>query len=94
MFDFKKLVSKCLRDIADKIDGGSSEVSEQEAMDILKVISHQVLSKEQACKYLNMSRAKFDMLVAQKKLPKGRKRVGFRELCWYKDELDKCKFRK
>ena len=60
MFDFKKLVVKYLRDTADKIDAGTSEISETEAVDILGVISHQVMSKEQACRYLNLSRARFD----------------------------------
>ena len=38
MFDFKKLVVKYLRDVADKIEGGTSEITETEATDILKVI--------------------------------------------------------
>ena len=88
MFDFKKYVAKCLRGIADKIDAGTSEITEQEAMDILKVVAHESMSKEQACNYLNMSRSRFDELVRAKKLPKGRKQVGFKELCFYKDELD------
>lgn len=88
MFDFKKLVVKYLRDIADKIDAGTSEISETEAVDILGVISHQVMSKEQACRYLNLSRARFDDLVREKKIPRGKKRVGFKELVFYRDELD------
>ena len=88
MFDFKKLVVKYLRDVADKIDAGTSEISETEAVDILGVISHQVMSKEQACRYLNLSRARFDDLVREKKIPRGKKRVGFKELVFYRDELD------
>ena len=57
-------------------------------MDILSIVAHEPLSKEQACRYLNISKRKFDYLVADKKLPKGRKRVGLKELCWWKDELD------
>ena len=85
-----QLVAKLLRDTADKLDAGSSELSASEAMDIASLLSHEIMSKEVACKYLNMSRAKFDIYVKQKKLPKGRKRVGFKELGWYKDELDSC----
>ena len=88
MFDFKRLVVKYLRDVADKIDAGTSEISETEAVDILGVISHQVMSKEQACRYLNLSRARFDDLVREKKIPRGKKRVGFKELVFYRDELD------
>ena len=36
---------------------------------------------------LNMSRSKFDTLVKEGKLPKGRKEGGFKELKWYVDEL-------
>ena len=45
-------------------------------------------SKESACKYLNISRATFDNLVRDGKLPKGHKEVGFKELSWSKYELD------
>ena len=91
MFDFKKLVAKYLRDAADMIDADSCELGETEAMDILKVIAHRPMSKEQACNYLNMSRSKFDSLVNEGKLPKGRKRVGLKEKSWWQDELDMCK---
>lgn len=85
----KKLVTKLLRETADKIDSGNCELSESEAMDIMSVLSHQVMSKEDACLYLNLSRSRFDDLVREKKLPKGRKRRGFKELVFYKDELDR-----
>lgn len=83
----KKLVIKLLRETADKIDAGTCEISESEAMDIMSVLSHQVMSKEDACIYLNISRSRFDDLVREGKLPKGRKRRGFKELVFYKDEL-------
>jgi hypothetical protein len=52
---------------------------------------YRVLSKEDASKYLNISYSKFCKLVDAGKLPKGRKRTGWKELCWYADELDKYK---
>lgn len=88
MIDFKKLVAKYLREVADRIDSEECELSKTEAMDILSVIAHEPLSKEQACNYLNISRSRFDSLVAEGKLPKGRKRVGLKELSWWQDELD------
>jgi predicted DNA-binding transcriptional regulator AlpA len=88
MFDFKSLVVKYMRDVADKIEVGTSEISESQAIDILRIVAHEAMSKEQACSYLNLSRARFDDLVREKKLPKGKKRVGFKELVFYKDELD------
>lgn len=47
------------------------------------------LSKYQACKYLKVSRATFDNYVKAKKIPNGRKQIGFKELFWYKKDLDK-----
>lgn len=79
-----------LREAADKIDAGTCELSESEAMDIMSVLSHQAMSKEDACIYLNLSRSRFDDLVREGKIPKGRKRRGFKELVFYKDELDSC----
>lgn len=85
-----KLIVKYLREVADKIETGNCELSETEAMDIMSVLGHQVMSKEDACIYLNLSRSRFDDLVREGRLPKGRKRRGFRELIYYKDELDRC----
>lgn len=87
----KRQIVKAFKETADKIEAGNCELSESEAMDIMSVLSHQVMSKEDACIYMNMSRSKFDDLVREGKLPKGRKRRGFKELVWYKDELDRYK---
>ena len=84
-----KLIVKLLRETAEKIDAGTCELSESEAMDIMSVLSHKVMSKEDACIYLNISRSRFDDLVREGKLPKGRKRRGFKELVFYQDELDR-----
>lgn len=91
MLDFKKLAVKYLREVADKISDGSSEISESQAIDVLRVIAHEAMSKEQACNFLNLSRSRFDDLVREKKIPKGQKRTGFKELVWWRDELEMCK---
>lgn len=88
MLSLKSLVVKYLRDTADKIDAGNSKLTESEAMDIMRVIAHESLSKEQACRHLNIRRSRFDDLVREGKIPKGRKVVGYTGLVWYKDELD------
>lgn len=84
----KENIIRLLRETASKIEAGNSELSEQEAMDIMRVLCHQAMSKAQACRYLNLRRAQFDNLVRAGKLPKGRKVVGYNELRWYRDELD------
>ena len=83
----KKLLIKELRNLADKLDAGTSSISKVEAMDILGVVIHQAMSKEEACVYLNCSRATFDNAVRDGLIPKGRKLRGRKELIWYKDEL-------
>lgn len=77
-----------LRDAADKIEADTCELTEQEASQVMEVLSHIAMSKESACSYLGLSRSRFDELVRTGKLPKGRKRRGFKELVYYKDELD------
>lgn len=82
-----KWISKTLSEIADKIDSDTCELTEEQAMHIMSSIGHEVMSKDSACSYLNISRSKFDSLVAEGKLPQGRKRRGFKELVFYKDEI-------
>lgn len=86
-----KLLTKELEKTIDKLNAGTCELSDDEMIEIMQVISHQALSKEQACSYLNMSRSKFDELVKLGILPKGKKQRGFKELRWYKDELTEYK---
>lgn len=86
----KEKVTKLLRKTADNIDAGNSALSDDEATDILKILCHRALSKAEACRHLNVGRSKFDDLVREGRLPKGRKRMGFKELVWYEDELDGC----
>lgn len=83
----KKLLIKLLRETANKIESNNCELSDQEMTDIMGIMSHRVLSKEQACSYLNLSRSRFDDLVREGRIPKGRKRRGFKELIWFEDEL-------
>ena len=84
----RKYAAKILREAADKIDAGTCELDEDQVMDIASAIGHQVLSKDEACSYLNLSRSRFDDLVREGKVPKGKKRRGFKELIFYKDELE------
>lgn len=89
-----RMVVKGLRDTADKIEAGNCELTESEAMDIMSAVAHHSMSKDSACGYLNhMSRSRFDELVREGKIPKGRKVRGYKELRWYQDELDAYKMR-
>ena len=77
MLDVKNLLSKELRKVADKIDTGTCEMSVDEAMNIVNMLTHEPLSKEESCKFLNVSRPTFDLHVGLGNIPKGRKRKGF-----------------
>lgn len=83
----KRMLVKLLHEIANKIDNGTCELSEDEAMQLFDEISVEPMSKEQACEFLNISRSKFDSLVRSGKIPPGIKRTGFKELVWYKKSL-------
>ena len=91
MFSLNKLIAKELRKLADKFDAGTTEADETQVMDIMNLLTHVPMNKETASEYLNMSRSKFDTKIAEGIIPKGRKRVGSRQLIWFKDELDKVK---
>ena len=81
-----------LERIIDDIDAGNSNLDEEEAIKVAKFIKEVArtdtpMSKYQAYTYLNISRAKFDGLVREGKIPKGRKIPGWKELVWYKRDL-------
>lgn len=82
-----RLIVKLMRETADNIEVGNSNISDEEATDILSVIAHRSLSKEEACSFLNLSRSRFDDLVRLGRIPRGKKLRGRKELIWYEDEL-------
>lgn len=88
--NIRKHFTNLLREIADKIDAGNSELDEEQAIQLIELIAHQPLSKEQAARHLHMSTSKFDKLIREGWFPKGKKKLGWKEKIWYKDVLDKC----
>lgn len=88
-----QLVKQLFLSIVDNIDAGNSNISEQDCIKIINVIKEyadtdEELSKYQAYTYLNISRANFDNMVREGKLPKGKKIAGFKELRWSRKEID------
>lgn len=81
------MLLRLMKETISKIENDKCEMSEDEASKLIELFSHQSLSKVQACEYMNLSRSRFDDLIREGKIPKGRKRKGFKELVWYKDEL-------
>ena len=94
MNNLNKLVATKLRELADKFEANTSEATEGQLLDILSIIGHERMSKEQAANYLNMPINTFNIYISRGIIPKGRKEVGFKELTWYKDELDKVKYKR
>ena len=88
-----KIIRDLLEKIIDDIDAGNSNIKEDEAIEIVKVIKSYTdktkrLSKYQACQKLNVSRATFDNLVREGIIPRGEKVMGFKELFWEERTLD------
>lgn len=55
------------------------------------IATYVLMSKYQACQYLNVSRATFDNYVREGNLPRGKKEAGFKELFWTQKDLDEFK---
>ena len=89
-------LSKTLRKLADDVDAGNTNASEEELIEICDMIGfvtnpESKLSKYQAIKFLGISRATFDNYVAKGLIPKGMEQQGFKEKFWYKRDLVKFK---
>ena len=89
-------IKKLLLSIVDDIDAGNTNADEEELIEVAKVLKEMVrkdmpMSKYQAYTYLNLSRATFDNMVREGKLPPGKKVAGFKELQWFKKDLKKSK---
>lgn len=85
-----KIIRNLLDKIVTDIDAGNSNITEDEGkqiVDLLSSINEPRLSKYQACEYLNVSRATFDNLVREGKLPHGSRQIGFKEKFWKKSEI-------
>ena len=88
-----KTLTELLSKVIEDINCGNSNISDEEALKLTDVIKSftdktERLSKYGAYTYLNISRATFDNLVKEGKLPKGIKLAGFKELFWIKKDLD------
>ena len=88
------MIKKYLLKLVDDIDAGNSNITEEEAVELVDTLKRLTdrqkrLSKYEACRYLNISRATFDNYVREGKLPRGTKEAGFKELSWTIKELDR-----
>ena len=87
-----QVIKRLLLKIVDDIDAGNSEMSEKELYEVTDLLKRynfrdKYISKYQAFTYLNIRRAKFDNLVREGVLPRGKKVEGFKELQWSLKEI-------
>lgn len=88
-----KIIREILSKIINDIDAGNSNITDNDAMELTKILKSytdktQKMSKYQACRYLNVSRATFDNYVREGLLPRGAREAGFKELFWTQKDLD------
>lgn len=87
MNKFTKTIRNLLASKIEDMDAGNSNIDEESAIAILKVIDDSTninkrVSKYKACQLLHISRATFDNYVREGKLPRGEHTIGFKELSW------------
>lgn len=88
--NLKDYLVKYLRELANNIEADNSNITEEQASDILGSIAHIELKKAEAARFLNLSVRTFDRRVHDGIIPPGRHNINHKELVWYKDELVGC----
>ena len=89
-----KIIRELLLKIIDNIDSGNSNIDDDDALSIIEMLKKYTdrdikMSKYMSCRYLNVSRATFDNYVREGKIQRGRHEIGFKELFYYKKDLDR-----
>ena len=89
-----KLIRSILQKWIDDIDADNTNLSYEQQCDLIRVLSNVNLGQEnemnktQAADYIGVSRATFDNYVRDGFVPKGKQVGNFKELRWYKSDLD------
>ena len=84
----KDILIKTLESLLDKVKQDSCELTKEEMLEAINVLekanNNRGMSKAEACKYLNLSRSTFDTYVRYGWIPKGEKRMGFKNYLGYR----------
>ena len=89
-----KIIRTILQKFIDDIDADNSNLSYEQQCNIIRILSNvdigqeNEMNKTQAADYIGVCRATFDNYVRDGFIPKGRKIESFKELRWYKSDLD------
>lgn len=89
-----QLIRTILQKFIDDIDADNTNLNYQQQCDIIRILSNvdigqdNEMNKMQAADYLGVSRATFDNYVRDGYIPRGKQIGHFKELRWYKSDLD------
>lgn len=89
-----KVIRNILQKFIDDIDADNTNLNYEQQCAVIKVLSNvnlgqdNEMNKTQAADYLGVSRATFDNYVHDGLIPKGKQIGKFKELRWYKSDLD------
>lgn len=89
-----QIIKSILQKFIDDIDADNTNISYEQQCDIIRILSNvdsgkdNEMNKTQAADYLGVSRATFDNYVRDGFIPKGKQVGNFKELRWYKSDLD------
>ena len=88
------IIRSILQKFIDDIDADNTNLSYEQQCNIIQVLSNvntgqdNEMNKTQAADYLGVSRATFDNYIRDGFIPKGKQVGKFKELRWYKSDLD------
>lgn len=88
------IIRTLLQKFIDDIDADNTNLSYEQQCNLIQVLSNvnigqdNEMNKTQAAEYLGVSRATFDNYVHDGFIPKGKQIGKFKELRWYKSDLD------
>lgn len=89
-----QIIRSILQKFIDDIDADNTNMSYEQQCNLIRVLSNvdigqdNEMNKTQAADYLGVSRATFDNYVHDGFIPKGKQIGKFKELRWYKSDLD------
>lgn len=89
-----QIIKSILQQFIDNIDTNNTHLDYEQQCDVIRILSNvdsgqdNEMNKTQAADYLGVSRATFDNYVHDRFIPKGKQIGKFKELRWYKSDLD------
>ena len=91
-----KIIRNLLKQLIDDIDTNNTNIDQEQQFQIIRLLSNINVDKQEknefnktdAADYIGVCRAQFDNYVRDGFIPKGQKVGNFKELRWYKCDLD------